>query len=167
MAVQNPEILELLNQQSKSGPAQETSPLVKFKAKIDKNQNSKGQDFEDHEDVDVDNFQDNKDDSQSVSSGGSDTSRGSTTKKLIKIEKEIQNSKDLTKRQKRLLQNRKSALKCRLKKQNQLEKLQEQIEKVNVESRALKEKVSALDALLVCKTQENESINKKYNDLQF
>jgi hypothetical protein len=33
----------------------------------------------------------------------------------VKIEKEIQRT-DLSKRQKRLLQNRKSALKCRLKK---------------------------------------------------
>ena len=150
--------MEFLNQEEKV-----SSPLTKFKEKVKNGtKDQKSQDFDDHEDIDVKEV-----DSQSVNSGESDSSRGSTTKKLLKIEKEIQNSKDLSKRQKRLLQNRKSALKCRLKKQNQLEKLQDQIEKVNSESRALKEKVSALDALLKCKTEENESINKKYNDLQF
>ena len=45
----------------------------------------------------------------------SDGSEGSTTRKLQKIEKKIK-SGNLTKKERRLLQNRKSALKCRLKK---------------------------------------------------
>lgn len=35
------------------------------------------------------------------------------------------------------------------------------------ENRELKEQISALNALLQCKNDENESLNKKYNDLQF
>lgn len=50
-----------------------------------------------------------------VSDVDSEHSRGSFTKKLQQIEKQI-NKGDLSKREKRLLQNRKSALKCRLKK---------------------------------------------------
>lgn len=131
LAITNPEYLKALQSTttqsiSQSVQKQETSGLNitsktpasiigKLKSKISKKERS-SVDFEDHEDQDVDNFQEN--DSQSVSSQGSDSSRGSTTKKLIKIQKEIENGKDLSKRQKRLLQNRKSALKCRLKKQN-------------------------------------------------
>jgi len=48
-------------------------------------------------------------------SNESQHSRGSVTKKLDEIEVEIART-DLSKREKRLLQNRKSALKCRLKK---------------------------------------------------
>ena len=68
-------------------------------------------------------------------------SEGSTTRKLLNIEKKIQRH-DLSKRERRLLQNRKSALKCRLKKQNQLEKLKGQVDKLIGETRTLKEKVS-------------------------
>ena len=103
-----------------SGTAQtpKETPLRKLKAKTaDVETNN---DFEHHQDHVVDNFEDlvgkeHDQDSASNSSGGSDLSHGSTTKKLVKIEKEIQRT-DLSKRQKRLLQNRKSALKCRLKK---------------------------------------------------
>jgi hypothetical protein len=59
---------------------------------------------------------DDDDDSLSdMSDHSSNLSRDSTTFKLKKLEKKIRN-KDLSKRERRLLQNRKSALKCRLKK---------------------------------------------------
>lgn len=54
-------------------------------------------------------------DSLSGVSSSSSLSKGSTTRKLSKIERKIQRN-DLSKRERRLLQNRKSALKCRLKK---------------------------------------------------
>lgn len=57
------------------------------------------------------------DDSLSGDLEDSDGSEGSTTRKLQKIEKKIK-SGNLTKKERRLLQNRKSALKCRLKKQD-------------------------------------------------
>ncbi len=49
---------------------------------------------------------------------------------------------DLTKRERRLLQNRKSALKCRLKKQNELDKMKNEVDKISYENRELKEKVN-------------------------
>jgi hypothetical protein len=46
-----------------------------------------------------------------------------------------------------------------------LEKLKGQVDRLTADNRSLKEKISALNALLTCKNEENESINKKYNDL--
>lgn len=73
----------------------------------------------DEEDQEVDdyNMQDKDLDSFSNNSSSMCLSKGSTTLKLSKIERKIQRT-DLTKRERRLLQNRKSALKCRLKKQD-------------------------------------------------
>jgi hypothetical protein len=47
----------------------------------------------------------------------------------------------LSKRERRLLQNRKSALKCRLKKQQELDKMKKHVDKLASENRELKEKV--------------------------
>lgn len=59
---------------------------------------------------------DDDDDSLSdMSSSSSNLSGDSTTIKLKKLENKIRN-KDLSKKERKLLQNRKSALKCRLKK---------------------------------------------------
>ena len=66
------------------------------------------------------------------SEAGSDSdvsAKGSTKHKLSQIEKKIQ-SNSLSKRERRLLQNRKSALKCRLKKQGQLEKCKSRVDKL-------------------------------------
>jgi hypothetical protein len=65
----------------------------------------------------------------------------STNQQLFRIERKIQQP-DLSKRERRLLQNRKSALKCRLKKQNELDKMKRQVDKLMQENRELKEKVS-------------------------
>ena len=65
----------------------------------------------------------------------------STNNQLFRIEKKIMQP-DLTKRERRLLQNRKSALKCRLKKQNELDKMKGEVDKISYENRELKEKVS-------------------------
>lgn len=65
-----------------------------------------------------------------------------TNNQLFKIEKKIQQGTDLSKRERRLLQNRKSALKCRLKKQHELDKMKKQVDKLANENRELKEKVS-------------------------
>ncbi|CDW71993.1 bzip transcription factor [Stylonychia lemnae] len=89
----------------------------------------------------------------------------STNNQLFKIEKKIQQP-DLSKRERRLLQNRKSALKCRLKKQQELDKMKKQVDKLAQENRELKEKISGMNALLQCKSEENASLNKKYADLQ-
>eukprot|EP00347_Sterkiella_histriomuscorum_P017170 403350401 len=89
----------------------------------------------------------------------------STNNQLFRIEKKIQQP-DLSKRERRLLQNRKSALKCRLKKQQELDKMKKQVDKLSQENRELKEKISGMNALLQCKTEENSSLNKKYADLQ-
>jgi hypothetical protein len=51
---------------------------------------------------------------------------------------------ELNKRERRLLQNRKSALKCRLKKQEELERMKEMVDKLSQENRELKEKVGVL-----------------------
>lgn len=64
-----------------------------------------------------------------------------TNTQLFKIEKKIQQGTDLSKRERRLLQNRKSALKCRLKKQQELDKMKKHVEKFSSENRELKEKV--------------------------
>lgn len=104
------------------------------------------------------------DDSMSDNSSDLGLSKGSVTRKLSKIEKKISRG-DLSKRERRLLQNRKSALKCRIKKQDQLERLKGVVDRLSGENRSLKEKISALNALLTCKNEENESINKKYSQL--
>ncbi len=50
---------------------------------------------------------------------------------MFKIERKIkQDGQELSKRDRRLLQNRKSALKCRLKKQEELEAMRERVEKL-------------------------------------
>ena len=67
------------------------------------------------------------DDSQSDDSADS---QDSTARKLRIIERKIRTS-NLTKRERRLLQNRKSALKCRIKKQDQQERLRNQIRRLN------------------------------------
>ena len=64
----------------------------------------------------------------------------SVTQKLQLIEQEIQRT-DITKREKRLLQNRKSALKCRLKKQSYSDKLKNQLDFLTKENNELKVKV--------------------------
>jgi len=48
-----------------------------------------------------------------------------------------------------------------------LEKLKSKVDTLAGENRSLQEKISALNALLACKNEENESLNRKYNDLQF
>ena len=74
-----------------------------------------------------------------------DESASATNHQLFKIERKIQQGTELSKRERRLLQNRKSALKCRLKKQQELDKMKKQVEKLAGENRELKEKVSILD----------------------
>ena len=70
-----------------------------------------------------------------------DGSRASTTRKLNRIEKKIQQP-NLSKKERRLLQNRKSALKCRLKKQDQLANLKGKVDVLVEENGSLKEHVS-------------------------
>jgi len=43
--------------------------------------------------------------------------------------------------------------------------LRAHLEKLSYENKSLKEKISALNVLVQCKNEENEDINKKYNDL--
>ena len=55
--------------------------------------------------------------------------------------------------------------------------MKKEVDKMSSENRDLKEKVnfdqvnsiqlSAMNALLLCKTEENANLNKKYNELQF
>jgi len=40
-----------------------------------------------------------------------------------------------------------------------------EVEKLSQENNKLKEKVSAINALLMCKTEENLNLSKKYNDI--
>ena len=61
--------------------------------------------------------------------------------KLQRIEKMIAD-KSLSKHDRRLLQNKKSALKCRLKKENQLTSMNGEVERLSQENNKLKEKVS-------------------------
>ena len=103
-------------------------------------------------------------DTLSNMSDESEHSRSSFTKKLTQIEKEI-NRNDLSKREKRLLQNRKSALKCRLKKQDFLERIRGQLDKTNSENLSLKEEIASLKAIIGCKTQEFDNLNKKFTEL--
>lgn len=97
--------------------------------------------LDDENDPDADNLR-MGDDSLSDNSSDMGLSKGSVTRKLSKIEKKISRG-DLSKRERRLLQNRKSALKCRLKKQDQLERLKSLVDRLSGENRSLKEKVSS------------------------
>ena len=105
------------------------------------------------------------DELSNLSDAESEHSRTSFTKKLNQIETQI-NRTDLSKREKRLLQNRKSALKCRLKKQGFLEKIREQLHNSHQDNVQLKEEVSSLKAILACKSQEFDNLNKKFGDMQ-
>jgi hypothetical protein len=100
-----------------------------------------------------------------MSDGESEHSRTSFTKKLGEIEIEI-NRADLSKREKRLLQNRKSALKCRLKKQDFVERIRGQLDKSASENVGLKEEIAALKAVIGCKKSEFDNLNNKFNELQ-
>ena len=82
------------------------------------------------------------DDSMTDDSADIERDLSVTNTQLFKIERKIQQGTDLTKRERRLLQNRKSALKCRLKKQTELDKMKRQVDKLASENRDLKEKVS-------------------------
>ena len=70
-----------------------------------------------------------------------DDIEASTNNQFMKIEQKIKKA-DLSKRDRRLLQNRKSALKCRLKKQSELDTMKIKVDKLAHENRELKEKVS-------------------------
>ena len=72
---------------------------------------------EDESDLDI------SDGSLNESSADLDRELSATNTQLFKIERKIQQGTDLSKRERRLLQNRKSALKCRLKKQQELDKM--------------------------------------------
>ena len=132
---------------------------------------------DDEMESDDDDFDDSDDDSFD-SSADIERELSVTNTQLFKIERKIQQGTDLSKRERRLLQNRKSALKCRLKKQQELDKMKRQVDKLQGENRELKEKVSvsvieiflcqisAITALLQCKQDENSSLQKKYSDLQ-
>lgn len=78
-----------------------------------------------------------------------------TNTQLFKIERKIQQGTDLSKRERRLLQNRKSALKCRLKKQNELDKMKRMVDRLTSENRELKEKVRRLFYLFPFKSCPN------------
>ena len=74
---------------------------------------------------------------------GGYASEDSTQRKLTSIEKRIATA-NLSKKERRLLQNRKSALKCRLKKQDQLSGFKGKLEKISAENVSLKEHVSII-----------------------
>ncbi len=59
-----------------------------------------------------------------------DESYDSTNSKLFKIERKI-GTHDMSKRQRRLLQNRKSALKCRLKKMGELDTMKYEVDELS------------------------------------
>mmetsp|Transcript_5466 Transcript_5466/g.8507 ORF Transcript_5466/g.8507 Transcript_5466/m.8507 type:complete len:136 (+) Transcript_5466:348-755(+) len=104
-------------------------------------------------------------DAQSDNSDSSVSAKGSTKQKLSQIERKIQSS-SLSKRERRLLQNRKSALKCRLKKQGQLDKFRGRVDKLHSHNRSLQEKVAALNALIEAKNHELASLSSKFDNLQ-
>lgn len=70
-------------------------------------------------------------------------SRAATTRQLNRIEKKIQ-CKNLSKKDRRLLQNRKSALKCRLKKQDQFTSLHQKVDSLAEDNAKLREHVSKI-----------------------
>jgi len=43
--------------------------------------------------------------------------------------------------------------------------MKKEVDHMSMENRDLKEKLSAMNALLLCKSEENSSLNKKYNEL--
>ena len=72
-----------------------------------------------------------------------DMSYDSANSKLFRIEKNGTNSSDTGKRHRRLLQNRKSALKCRLKKMGELDCMKGEVEDLADQNKELAEKVKA------------------------
>lgn len=88
---------------------------------------------------------DSQDDDSLMNDSSADLDKdfSGTNTQLFKIERKIQQGTDLSKRERRLLQNRKSALKCRLKKQQELDKMKKQVERLSSENRELKEKVGS------------------------
>jgi len=68
---------------------------------------------------------DSQDDDSLMNDSSADLDKdfSETNTQLFKIERKIQQGTDLSKRERRLLQNRKSALKCRLKKQQEVDKM--------------------------------------------
>ena len=95
---------------------------------------------QDIEDTDLGNHLDNMSELSDASPDGYD-SEESTARKLSSIEKRIATA-NLSKKERRLLQNRKSALKCRLKKQDQLSGFKGKLGKLSDENSQLKEQVS-------------------------
>ena len=71
-------------------------------------------------------------------------------KKLASIEEQI-GDKSLSRYQRRLLQNRKSALTCRLRKHDQLDDTRRKLDKMSRANWELKSQVSVLNALLECR----------------
>ena len=90
------------------------------------------------EDLSAGSFEDSEEDEDFDNSGQGNSSNH---QQLFRIERKIKEGGELNKRERRLLQNRKSALKCRLKKQEELEKMKEIVERLSQENRELKEKV--------------------------
>lgn len=102
-----------------------------------RDQDGEDQDSADENNEQMSSFDSNEDDDDS------DNDAAATNHQLFKIERKIQQGgEQLSKRERRLLQNRKSALKCRLKKQQELDKMKKMVERLASENMELKEKVS-------------------------
>lgn len=116
--------------------------------------------------VDLSNGNIDNDDCQSMSSNDSDGSKTKTLTKLQKIEQQIKSNK-VSKKERRLLQNRKSALKCRLKKQNAFQNKDVMLEKMKQQNKKLSEQCASLQAKIDCKEEHTRDIQEKLQNMEF
>jgi hypothetical protein len=77
------------------------------------------------------------------------TNEPNTNLKIDKINKKLSKSRSINKVEKRRLQNRKSALRCRLKKVNMIRELSDQVEDLKRQNELLLMKVSFIFTLLM------------------
>lgn len=65
------------------------------------------------------------------------------------------------KRERRLVQNRKSAKKCRLKKKEEFNVMKKEVQALTNENKTLKDKINEMTIMLYQKMEENSSLQRK------
>ena len=86
-------------------------------------------------------------------------------RKLNELQRQI-NLETTDKSKKRLLQNRKSALKCKLREKRQMQRLRQKVRDLRMEKDKLKEQMSAVQAMVDFREQNNQQLRNQIAEIE-